>query len=165
MLGQKKNRNFIWKFSRPRRWQTSVPRKYPKLEYNSLFIILNAEEVCFVAANFLLLESFVLASVQDSSQCHCKPPARQMLFTILQLFIPIWMESVLLLKVRALRICSPVYFRLQAMHIPVAKTTAYKDLSKRNRPNMELNLFFHKISAHYLINICLPVSQFAKREP
>ena len=27
---------------------------------------------------------------------------------------------------------------------------------------MELNLFFHKISAHYLINICLPVSQFAE---
>jgi len=37
------------------------------------------------------------------------------------------MESVIPLKVRALRIGSTVYFRLQAMNILVAKTTAYKD--------------------------------------
>ena len=52
--------------------------------------ILKVERVWLLGANFFVSEFFVLAAVtQIRSQCLHKSPARQMLFSVLQLFISI----------------------------------------------------------------------------
>ena len=60
-------------------------------------------------------ESFVLVDqVIDEVMCSYQPPARLMLFSILQLLSLSEWKSVRPLKIRALRRGYPVYFRLQA---------------------------------------------------
>ena len=63
---------------------------------------MDASQICFhwamlrtplVVANFLVWESFVLAAVQVRwVTMSCIPPTRQILFSVLQLFIFIWMD-------------------------------------------------------------------------
>ena len=61
-------------------------------------------------ADFLVWESFVVAAVHSvSSECSCEPPVRQMFCNFLSLYE--W-KGVIPLKVRALRMGYPVYFRL-----------------------------------------------------
>ena len=66
-----------------------------------------------VVTNSLVQESFVLAAIQQVwSQCPYKPLTRQLLFSVLQLFISIRMEECYTFKVRVLRMDSHDYFRL-----------------------------------------------------
>ena len=68
-----------------------------------------------VVTNFLVLESFVLATVHwVRSGCSRKPPTRLMLFSVLQLLSLVEWKNVIPLKVRALKIGCLVCFRLQA---------------------------------------------------
>ena len=65
-----------------------------------------------VVANFLVQENPLFTKVR--SRCSCKPPTKEMLFSVPQLLSVYGWKSVIPLKVRALRMSYPAYFRLEA---------------------------------------------------
>ena len=78
------NSNFMRKIIRLRRWWTSVPKNHLPQVRILAFLILKREGVWLDAASFLVPESFVLAAVQIGLvMCSCKPPVRQVLFSVL----------------------------------------------------------------------------------
>ena len=105
-----RNSNFIWKVSRLlRSWQTSVPKnRFTQVRIQACFI-LKGEIVWLFVANLLVQsdpwgEVIILCSYsytcRSGHDVSGKPPTRQMLFSVLQLYISIWMKSVTPLKVK-----------------------------------------------------------------
>ena len=101
------------KASRRRRW-TSVPKNPLTWVRIQASFILKGE-----GRGWLLQTSwcrwnplFLHPPTQVRSWCSCKPPTRQMLFSVLQLFISIWMEKCYAFKGQSLENGFPIYFRL-----------------------------------------------------
>ena len=62
------------------------------------------------------------------SPCSCKPPTRQLLLSVLQLFISIWMENCYTIKGKAWEAepweCTVMYINMQLYNIQKSKTIA-----------------------------------------
>ena len=62
------------------------------------------------------------------SPCSCKPPTRQLLLSVLQLFISIWMENCYTIKGKAWEAepweCTVMYINMQLYNIQKTKTIA-----------------------------------------
>ena len=114
---------------------------------------------------FLVSESFVLVDqVIDQVMCSYQPPARLMLFSILQLLSLSEWKSVIPLKIRALRRGCPVYFRLQATFFykrcraSVTKHRYHSTHSQQHNTYVVLARILHTF-----ISLCLPgVSEVQK---
>ena len=84
------------------------------------------------------------------SRYSCKPPTRKTLFSLLKLFISIWMEKGYTFKDQSLEnrfLCifqavgNILLQKVQSQH-DSAQATEHKRLNKRNRFHMESHLFF-----------------------
>ena len=88
MSVEARNNDFIWKASRLRRCQTSVPKNHLTPVRVEASFILKRGGGWLVITNFLVQESFVFTAIRVCQvRCSYKPPTRQMLFSVLQLFI------------------------------------------------------------------------------
>ena len=72
-----------------RRWVAHAPKSSNSSEgFRKMFLKARQGGVWLVAAHFLVLESFVLVAVHIGKvTMFCKPPMRQILFSVLQLFV------------------------------------------------------------------------------
>ena len=115
VVGTRK-KDFIQKFNRPKRWQTTVPRNHLTTVRILASFTLKRDGGCVAGCGKIL-------SVR--SWCSCKPLRRQMLFPVLQLFIHKWMENCYTLKCQ--NVDHGLLYIFQAVgNILVAKTIEYK---------------------------------------
>ena len=102
--------NFIQKASRLRRWQTNVLENHLTPVRIQASFILKRGEAWLVVADFLVQESFVLAAVHVGQVTMFLQTSNRTNVILCSATFSLCMNG--LLKVRALRIGCPVYFRL-----------------------------------------------------
>ena len=100
------------KASRRRRW-TSVPKNpLTWVRIQASFILKGEGCGWLLQTSWCQNPLFLHLSMQVRSWCSCKPPTRQTLFSVQQLFISIWMEKCYTFKGQSLENGFPIYFRL-----------------------------------------------------
>ena len=121
---------------------TSIPRTtFPKLELGFLSYQKGGKVVgCWNLSGARLLCSH---NCPGRSQCYCKPLIRQTLFSVMQLFISVWMERCYTLEGQSLG--NGPFSQFQALgnqFLICSQSNRCEGESERNRSDTEADLFF-----------------------